>query len=68
MTENKTSLIYQYLFFKGDLLAIEKKNAVDSIKRLKSVSVDDIDRVRNASVRLSIFEEFSSDICEILKC
>ncbi len=67
MAQHKISLIYQYLFFKGDLLAIEKKNALDSIKRLKTVSVDDIDRVRMASVRLLIFEEFSSDICEILK-
>lgn len=66
MTDNKTSLIYQYLFFKGDLLATEKKNSLDSLKRLKSVSVDDIDRVRLSLVRLSVFEEIASDLFQIL--
>lgn len=66
MTDNKTSLIYQYLFFKGDLLATEKKNSLDSLKRLKSVSVDDIDRVRLSLVRLSVFEEIASDLLQIL--
>lgn len=66
MCQNKVCLIYQYCLNRADKYQLEKKLALERLKRSKNMRPDEFLEVLESVYRAEFFEEVTSDLFKLL--